>query len=354
MSGIRFNKHHDIRKLLYAPNIHQGGGKTLLLPLLKQLEGKAVFVLDERLELPKELSNIQVIWVKPNLIARLYTEFKLWWLVPENTTVLCMGNLPPLLAKGKLKVFVQNRYLVEKKSLTAFKASIQLRIGFERLWLAIKASSVETFIVQTPSMQQLLFGTLKRQAKILPFIPRGLQSQLRSGQPSTILYDFLYIASGEPHKNHEVLIEAWIYLAQQKRFPSLCLTLEYSQCPELHDWVMTKVKEFGLRITLIGELPNDQIGHLYNQARALVYPSEYESFGLPLIEAVICGLPVLACDKPYVTDVIKPSVVFSSRSYKDLAQAIANFSFEQASMNIKLLDEEQFLAVTLEAEDKID
>jgi len=335
---------NGIKQLLYAPNIHQGGGKTLLLPLLKQLEGEAIFILDQRLELPPELVNIEAIWTKPNLLARLYMELKLCQLTTKETTVLCMGNLPPLFAKGILKVFLQNRYLVERISLKAFKKRIQARIICERAWLYIKSSSVETFIVQTPTMQELLLNSLDIQAKVLPFIPKELMLQSSCKKEHIkVLYDFLYIASGEPHKNHKLLVEAWVFLAEQNLFPSLCLTFEKEQFPELDDWVTSMVDRFDLNIVIVGEIPHENIDELYQQSAALIYPSEYESFGLPLIEAVILDLPVLAIDRPYVTDVISPTASFKTDSSENIAEAVKSFDFKSASLAIDLLDTQQFI-----------
>jgi hypothetical protein len=65
-------------RLLYAPNIHQGGGKALLLPLLEALQDAAdvTFVLDERMALPKGLYLTGTVFrVKATLFSRLWFEY---------------------------------------------------------------------------------------------------------------------------------------------------------------------------------------------------------------------------------------------------------------------------------------
>ena len=49
------------------------------------------------------------------------------------------------------------------------------------------------------------------------------------------------------------------------------------------------------RVTFLHDVSNDQLPQLYAQAEAFVYPSRYEGFGIPIIEAISSGLPVVAC-----------------------------------------------------------
>jgi glycosyltransferase involved in cell wall biosynthesis len=53
-----------------------------------------------------------------------------------------------------------------------------------------------------------------------------------------------------------------------------------------------------------GQLSDEDLACLYTGARALVFPSDEEGFGLPPVEALACGTPVVACDVPGVRDVL--------------------------------------------------
>ncbi|MEZ4814781.1 MAG: hypothetical protein R3A80_06180 [Bdellovibrionota bacterium] len=55
---------------------------------------------------------------------------------------------------------------------------------------------------------------------ILPFVPEEVLN-IRPEKNSAKIFDFLYIASGDAHKNHERLLNAWELLAKQDRFPHL-------------------------------------------------------------------------------------------------------------------------------------
>lgn len=58
-------------------------------------------------------------------------------------------------------------------------------------------------------------------------------------------------------------------------------------------------------VILTGEVSDDDLAALYTGARAFVFPSDEEGFGLPPIEALACGAPVVACDVPGVRDVLQ-------------------------------------------------
>ncbi len=66
----------------------------------------------------------------------------------------------------------------------------------------------------------------------------------------------------------------------------------------LFDQVFAQVEALGLgnRVRFVGYVPDEMLPSWYNAATALVYPSLYEGFGLPIIEAMACGTPVVAAN----------------------------------------------------------
>jgi glycosyltransferase involved in cell wall biosynthesis len=96
---------------------------------------------------------------------------------------------------------------------------------------------------------------------------------------------FLFLGTLEPRKNLETLVEAW--RAVRRRYP-VDLVLAGRRRKDAPDFA----QEPGLR--LAGEVPDAQLAGLYSGALAFVYPSLYEGFGLPVIEAMQCGAGVIA------------------------------------------------------------
>ena len=343
---------------IHATNVHQGGGRSLLYALLSlPVDDLSLIVaLDTRMELPAGLPVGMQVWrVKPSIFSRLKAE---WWLarnVKPGDIVLCFGNLPPLFKlQGRVTVFVQNRYLVDRVALENFPIKTRLRLGVERLWLSGRAVNADEFVVQTPSMKTALLSSgcvVKQPVHVRPF------ANMSGGYRRTVnhknawqehkRYDFIYAASGDPHKNHRRLVEAWCLLAEQGIFPSLCLTVDENVSAELCVWIDEQKLHYGLKLENVGFLPHDQILQLYAQARALIYPSLFESFGLPLIEARQAGLPVLAAELDYVRDVLDPEQSFDPNSSVSIARAVKRY-LGIDDLPLQLLNAADFMKSILE------
>jgi glycosyltransferase involved in cell wall biosynthesis len=340
-----------MKLIVNATNIHVGGGKSLLLALLAAMPNniKVVTLLDARLELPFDIpKNLRTFRVVPTVGARYAAEKKLVKLTQPDDLVLCFGNLPPLFKlAGHVAVFLQNRYLIDGVSLKRFSWKTRLRLHCERLWLICTTHNVNEFIVQTPSMYRILTesGIVRGlRTHILPFsnIRQGYHRSCNTRTPKSPMPIFIYVASGEPHKNHRNLIEAWCLLAKEGFFPGLKLTLAQEANQDLCNWLQRKKDVFQIDVENLGMLSYSQVKEQYASAQALIFPSNFESFGLPLIEARQAGLAVLASELDYVRDVIDPEESFDPTSPISIALAVKRF-LGIASDPLPLLDAHAFL-----------
>ncbi|WP_162653345.1 glycosyltransferase [Lentilitoribacter sp. Alg239-R112] len=316
---------------VHAPNVHQGGGLTLLRELLAALNinDRYSFVLDGRLPVkPKGEHVVSVKLVSPTLLGRLDAEFYIRKHLRSNDLLLCFGNLPPLFRSvGKSSVYLQNRHLIEQSSLSKFNFKARLRIRLERFWLRFFYRNVDKFIVQTQTMEYLTRKQFGPDVKItiFPFMANlpKLNSQRSLGNLKKNI--FLFVSSGEPHKNHQRLIEAWTQLAIDGIFPKLCLTINPENFPNLVEWVASQKAQYNLDIENLGSIETDSLAKTYRTAQALIFPSKFESFGLPLLEAQSYGLPILAPELDYVRDVIEPAQTFDPKSALSIARAVKRF-----------------------------
>ncbi|MDP3809768.1 MAG: glycosyltransferase [Hydrogenophaga sp.] len=283
-----------------------------------------VALLDSRLDISMVPESVAIRTVSPTILGRLLAEWRLMKLAGSADTVLCFGNLPPLLRNnGAVTVFLQNRYIFGNRDLRAFSVGKRLRIRLERAWFAMRVDARRMSIyVQTPSMAEEMLRETGIKACVFPFAPSTAKTVSISEAPR---FDFIYVASGEPHKNHAQLIEAWKLLGRQGLFPSLCLTLDPVVHPELVHALERATQDHGLQITNLGVVSLAEIEHCYQRSRALIYPSTLESFGLPLIEAAALGLPILASELDYVRDVVSPAASFDPNSALSIARAVKRF-----------------------------
>ena len=312
-----------------------------------------VLVLDDRLGLPDGIpQNVHIKKVLPTILHRTRAERWLRANVKKRDTVLCLGNLPPLFKlEGRVVVFLQNRYLIDDVDLNAFSARSRLRINIERLWLSLRMASVSEFIVQTQTMKKLL---AKKAAgivpiQILPFAEESA-SYMRSGFKSkekASEFDFVYVASGETHKNHRILLEAWSLLAAEGLFPSLCLTLNPVKFGSLAREIENVCERDKLAVTNVGELSHEGVMGLYESVGALIYPSKLESFGLPLMEARQMGLAILASELDYVRDLVDPEQSFDPDSATSIARAVKRFMKIDAADTLIVLSASEFVGKIL-------
>jgi glycosyltransferase involved in cell wall biosynthesis len=106
---------------------------------------------------------------------------------------------------------------------------------------------------------------------------------------------FLFPAITYPHKNHLLLLDAFVRLHREHPEALLVLTSGEAQ---MDGAITDAVDLLGLtgHVRRLGRIPERDLIALYTEAVALTFPSRYEGFGLPVLEAMSDGCPVLAAD----------------------------------------------------------
>lgn len=309
-----------MKLVLHAPNIHQGGGASLLAALLQEPPAgmQLCASVDERFPTPVA-GQVTIHRFASTLSGRMQAEWRLRALTQPGDTVLCFGNLPPLFSlRGTVVLFIQNRHLIDGVP-SGFSRRMKLRLLAEQTWLKSRLANVQRVVVQTPTMQRLVRKHLGVGADVIPFHAAAVR--LPGGTGSS-RYDFIYVSSGEAHKNHAMLLKAWTLLAEEGIRPHLCLTLSEQRDARLCSRIAAASAEYGLRITNVGTVGFERVSELYASADALIFPSIGESFGLPLLEAAALQLPIIAPEADYVRDVVDPVQTFDPASALSIARAL--------------------------------
>ena len=135
---------------------------------------------------------------------------------------------------------------------------------------------------------------------------------------------FLYFpAATWPHKNHRRLLAALRILVDRYRFDGQLVLTGISM--KAHDEILGEIGrlDLGEQVKILGYLPYSELPYLYNLARLLVFPSLFEGFGLPLVEAMACGCPVVCSDVTAIPEVVGPAgLLFNPNAEEDIAAKV--------------------------------
>ncbi len=136
------------------------------------------------------------------------------------------------------------------------------------------------------------------------------EESIKVAVPSTYI---LFVGNVKPHKNLLTLLKAYkaLGLSYQNTYKLVILgkktgfitgdttVFEYIKNNDLEEYIY-----------FTGHLEDDQVSFVYRKATLFVFPSLYEGFGLPILEAMVCNIPVLSSDKASLPEVGGDAVVY--------------------------------------------
>ncbi len=150
--------------------------------------------------------------------------------------------------------------------------------------------------------------------KVVP-IHLGVDELFRKVEDETLLARFreehqvpehflLYLGTLEPRKNVERLVEAYAQVKRESGIPHK-LVLGGAK-GWLYDRIFARVRQLGLEheVVFTSYIPYDELPLWYNCADIFIYPSLYEGFGLPPLEAMACGTPVVTSSVSSLPEVV--------------------------------------------------
>jgi glycosyltransferase involved in cell wall biosynthesis len=140
----------------------------------------------------------------------------------------------------------------------------------------------------------------------------------------------LAVSTVHPHKNWPRLLEAYAHLAREGRREHLVIAgLAGKAWPE----VKARVNDAELagRVHLLGWQPREVLLALFRFAQALVFPSTFEGFGMPVLEAMAAGIPVVCSDIPPLREIADGAAhFFEPSSSPALADALREMFADKA------------------------
>lgn len=150
---------------------------------------------------------------------------------------------------------------------------------------------------------------------------------------------YLYHGGGlELRKNTALLLRAYaklVHSADGDKVPLLVITgTVHAENNALATPVRTLITELGLesRVRLLGWVPDTDLPALYQGAKIFIYPSRYEGFGLPVLEAFASGTPVISTAAGSLAELVHDAALVITPDDSDaLARAILTLSTDEAA-----------------------
>jgi glycosyltransferase involved in cell wall biosynthesis len=105
-----------------------------------------------------------------------------------------------------------------------------------------------------------------------------------------------YAGSISPRKACPLLLQAFAILKEKKQIPHRLVFTGGWRWGSAKEFSLIKTLDLKEDVMILGDVPAQDMPSLYNSADLFVYPSLYEGFGLPVLEAMACGCPVV-CSK---------------------------------------------------------
>jgi glycosyltransferase involved in cell wall biosynthesis len=133
----------------------------------------------------------------------------------------------------------------------------------------------------------------------------------------------LAVGTLEPRKNLSVAIEAFLLLPKElrQRYPLVIAGSKGWLLGGLEKKIHPLIQSGGIK--MLGYAPQNELPHIIAGALTLVFPSIYEGFGLPTLEAMACGVPVIASDNSSIPEVIGDTgILLNSKDTQGFADAM--------------------------------
>ena len=299
---------------------HGGGGHSYLVNLLRELDRDAhgfeftvltdsdrlggtesPWIHYERVRLPSLRNPLRV----PMRVA--FEQLVLPWRARRFDLLYCPADLAPAFASTPTVVALRNMHIYDQR----FYGTLRLRLLQRLVQLGVRRAS--RILFPTRAAAEIISAEIPVPAERIRIVPHGIapesferpSAQPPSGKP----YLFLP-ASIERHKQIDVLIRS----------------LVHSEDPQLEVWIAGSetidpacaadlrrlAEELGVasRVRFLGPVPYSAILHYYRGALALAFTSRLETFGHPMLEAMLAETSILAADIPAFREIAGDIAVY--------------------------------------------
>lgn len=179
-------------------------------------------------------------------------------------------------------------------------------INYEDYYLAISNHTRNDFIKHSKTIDpNKVFVTY------LPcgdsFVPKKITADIKKKYGIPVEKKYLFsLFNLEPRKNFDMAIRAFIVFTKKNKIDDLCFVLGGATWDGVESWIKKYIPEANDNPNIIrtGYIDDEDIPALYSGSEWFVYTSKYEGFGLPPLEAMRCGCPVIVSNSSSLPEVV--------------------------------------------------
>ena len=313
--------------------------------LTQQLTGVQRFAIELSLQLKSQLGK-EIIFVTPNNIKQKDYADKLnaviigkhtghlWeqWDLPlwlhkhEKPLLLCLGNTAPIIWAKKMTALHDITFLRFPNTF-----SWKFLLFYKLIIPRVLRTSQKVFTVSNFSLNEIS-NVYKISPKKISVIYNAVSLSFHPIVDQEIHKEkyILAVSSVKSNKNFPAAVQA--YILAQKDIPNLKLYIigdiksnSFNIMPEL---ITTCKNHPGIK--LLGRVNDEELIKYYSNAFAFIFPSLYEGFGIPVIEAQACGCPVIASNSSSMPEILENSALLCNPyNINDFATAIKDLTYNK-------------------------
>ncbi|MGB7926333.1 MAG: glycosyltransferase family 1 protein [Pyrinomonadaceae bacterium] len=276
--------------------------------------------------------NLRAVQVETNLLERR------WWTI----------GLPRYIKRHPLALFHGTNFevplwkrcptvlTIHDLSVLLYPETHQRRFVYRtRLMLPLMSRSATMIVTPSESVRREVCQHLRAAPEKVVAVPeaaRRIFRQMPPAQAATVRERLgvedrflLYVGTIEPRKNLIALVRAFVEILRTTTLrPQLVIAGKKGWLSDdLYAYI--KASETADRILFTGYVTDDELRALYSSCSAFVYPSMYEGFGLPPLEAMACGAPVIASDIGSIREAVGDAArLVDPKDVNALARRIVN------------------------------
>jgi len=302
-----------------AVSLDQGGGRSYVKNLLREVSrdsrGFEFVVLASAGRLgPEEVSGVELVEValpRERTLLRtlgrvLYEETMLPRRARGHDLLYCVADLAPAWGRVPTIIALRNFNIYDHRFYDGPRTRMLLRL------VRLGARRARGIVCPTSAAAAAIAPVVGVELERISVVHHGISPEAFSDRAEPVRSDARYLfypAALERHKNMSRLFEAMVHID-----PEIQLWIaggqELDPAWAAHLYERVRVLRLGDRVRFLGQVSYEEILGYYRGAQMLVFPSLIETFGHPLLEAMLSETPVTASDLPSLREVADDVAVY--------------------------------------------